>query len=108
MICDLPVFMWAFCGPTLLPCNKSGCRPTRKGKTMKTAKWMFAGFLFAIASSAFAADWTRVASDSSEVVFVDRGSIYEAGNLKKARVLRSYSNTQTIGDDAYPHKSEIL
>ena len=74
---------------------------------MKTARWIIAVLLLAT-SSAFAAEWTRVASDGNEVVFVDRGSIYDAGDLKKARVLRSYSTVQTIGDDAYPHKSEIL
>ncbi|HVY05338.1 MAG TPA: surface-adhesin E family protein [Burkholderiales bacterium] len=74
---------------------------------MKAAKWAIALILLA-ATSAFAAEWTRVASDGNEVVFVDKGSIHDAGNLKKARVLRSYSTVQTIGDEAYPHKSEIL
>ena len=48
------------------------------------------------------------ARDGNEIVFVDRTSIYEVGDLKKARVLRSYSTVQTIGDEAFPHKSEIL
>ena len=41
-------------------------------------------------------------------MFVDRTSIYEVGNLKKARVLRSFSQVQTVGDTAFPHKSEIM
>lgn len=30
------------------------------------------------------------------------------GDLKKVRVLRSFSKVQTIGDEAFPRKSEIL
>ncbi len=28
--------------------------------------------------------------------------------MKKARVLHSYSKVRTVGDEAFPHKSEIL
>ena len=74
---------------------------------MRTAKWIFAVLLL-LATTAFAGEWSLVAHDSDEIVFVDRTSIYEVGDLKKARVLRSFSKVQTIGDEAYPHKSEIL
>jgi hypothetical protein len=74
---------------------------------MKTARWIVAGLLL-LATTAFAEEWSLVAHDSNEIVFVDRTSIFEVGNLKKARVLRSFSTVQTIGDDAFPHKSEIL
>ena len=74
---------------------------------MKTAKWMVAGLLL-LATTAFAQEWSLVAHDSNEIVFVDRSSIFEEGDLKKARVLRSFSKVQTIGDEAFPHKSEIL
>ena len=74
---------------------------------MKTAKWMVAGLLL-LATTAFAQEWSLVAHDSSEIVFVDRSSIFEVGDLRKARVLRSFSKVQTIGDEAFPHKSEIL
>mgnify|MGYP001381265190 FL=1 len=74
---------------------------------MRTAKWIFAALLL-LATTAFAEEWSLVAHDSDEIVFVDRTSIYEVGDLKKARVLRSFSEVQTIGDEAYPHKSEIL
>jgi len=74
---------------------------------MKTARWMVAGLLL-LATTAFAQEWSLVAHDSNEIVFVDRSSIFEEGDLKKARVLRSFSKVQTIGDEAYPHKSEIL
>ncbi len=79
---------------------------------MKTAKWIAALVFFAatgaMSAGAMAGEWSLVAQDDKEIVFVDRGSIHESGNLKKARVLRSYGYVQTIGDTAYPHKSEIL
>jgi hypothetical protein len=74
---------------------------------MKTARLMVAALLM-LATTAFAEEWSLVGRDGDEIVFVDRTSIYEVGDLKKARVLRSFSQVQTIGDDAYPHKSEIL
>ncbi|HKB83152.1 MAG TPA: surface-adhesin E family protein [Burkholderiales bacterium] len=74
---------------------------------MKTMRWIVAVLLL-LATTAFAEEWTLVAQDNNEIVFVDRTSIYEVGNLKKARVLRSFSKVQTIGDEAFPHKSEIL
>jgi hypothetical protein len=64
--------------------------------------------LLLVASTAFAEEWSFVAQQGDEIVFVDRTSIFEVGDLKKARVLRSFSTVQTIGDSAFPHKSEIL
>jgi hypothetical protein len=79
---------------------------------MKIAKWMVGGLLLLATSvvtvSAFAGEWSQVANDGNEVVYVDRASVYEQGDLKKIRVLRSFSTVQTIGDEAFPHKSEIL
>ena len=79
---------------------------------MKTANWIIAALLFvatsAITVPAFAGEWSQVANDGNEVVYVDRASVYEQGDLKKIRVLRSFSTVQTIGDEAFPHKSEIL
>jgi len=75
---------------------------------LNAAKWLVAGLLAVTAASAFAGDWSLVAQGTDEIVFVDRSSIREEGDLKTARVLRSYSSVQTIGDDAFPHKSEIL
>lgn len=74
---------------------------------MKTTKWVFAILMLA-ASSAFAADWSLVAGNEDEIVFVDRSSIQQDGKLKKARMLHSYSKVRTIGDKAFPHKSAIL
>jgi hypothetical protein len=74
---------------------------------VKTTKWIFAAVLLA-ACSAFAEEWSLVAGNNDEIVFVDRTSILQDGDLKKARVLHSYSTVRTIGDEAFPHKSEIL
>ena len=74
---------------------------------MKTTRWLLAAVLM-LGSSAFAEEWSLVAQDGEEIVFVDRTSIFGVGDVKKARVLRSFSKVQTIGDTAYPHKSEIL
>ncbi|MBC8006666.1 MAG: hypothetical protein H7X76_01310 [Prolixibacteraceae bacterium] len=74
---------------------------------MKTARWIVAGTLL-LATTAFAGEWSLIAQENNEVVFVDRTSIFEVGDLKKARILRSFSTVQTIGDEAFPHKSEIL
>ncbi len=68
---------------------------------------MFAALLLA-ATSALAEEWSLVAGSKDEIVFVDRASIQQDGNLKKARVLHSYSKMRTVGDEAFPHKSEIL
>jgi len=74
---------------------------------MKTIRWLTVALLL-LATTAYAQEWSLVAQDRDEIVFVDRSSIYEVGDLKKARVLRSFSKVQTIGDEAFPHKSEIL
>jgi hypothetical protein len=74
---------------------------------MKTMNWVFAALLLA-ASPAFAVEWSLVAGSKDEIVFVDRASIRQDGELKKARVLHSYSTVRTVGDEAFPHKSEIL
>jgi len=74
---------------------------------LKTIKWIVAVLLLA-ASTAFAAEWTLIAGNKDEIVFVDRGSIERDGEVRKARVLHSYSTIRTIGDEAFPHKSEIL
>ena len=74
---------------------------------MKTMKWVFVVLLLA-ASPAFGAEWSLVAGSKDEIVFVDRTSIHQDGELKKARVLHSYSKVRTVGDEAFPHKSEIL
>ncbi len=74
---------------------------------MNTIKWIIALAMLA-ASPAFAGEWSLVAANKDEIVFVDRTSIQQDGDLKKARVLHSYSKVRTVGDEAFPHKSEIL
>jgi hypothetical protein len=74
---------------------------------MKSARWIVAGLLL-LGTSAFAGEWSLISQDPREIVFVDRSSIHADGDMKKARVLRSFRTVHTIGDDAYAHKSEIL
>ena len=75
---------------------------------LNAAKWLVAGILALTAATSFAGEWSLVAQAKNQIVFVDRTSIRDDGDLKTARILRSYSTVQTIGDDAFPHKSEIL
>ncbi len=75
---------------------------------LNAAKWLVAGILALTAITSFAAEWSLVAGNKDQIVFVDRSSIRDEGGLKTARILRSYSTVQTIGDTAFPHKSEIL
>ena len=75
---------------------------------LNLANWLVAGALAVGSASALAAEWTFVGQEGEEIVFVDRSSIREDAGMKTARVLRSYSSVQTIGDSAFPHKSEIL
>ncbi len=74
---------------------------------MKTMQWILAAVLL-FTSTAFAGEWSLVAQDNDEIIFIDRSSIFSVGDLKKARVLRSFSTVQTVGDAAFPHKSEIM
>src|SRR4051812_31120807 len=74
---------------------------------MNIGKALIAGLLL-LASTAFAEEWSLVAQHGDEIVFLDRTSIFEVGELKKARVLRSFSSVRTIGDTSFPHKSEIM
>jgi hypothetical protein len=87
---------------------------------MNTARIANPGLFFIISSglvmislmfgvqAAKAAEWSVVAQSKDEIVYVDRSSIRADGDVRTARVLRSFSSVQTIGDDAFPHKSEIL
>lgn len=75
---------------------------------LNAAKWLVAGVLALTAVSSYAGEWSLVAKANDQIVFVDRTSIRDEGDLKTARILRSYSTVQTIGDTAFPHKSEIL
>jgi len=72
------------------------------------ARWLVAGVIALSASAAFAGEWSWVGGAKDEVAYLDRSSVMAEGKLIKARVLRSYSQVQTIGDNAFQHKSQIL
>lgn len=86
----------------------SAATSTRNFAFFNATLWLFLVFLVMSSTAALAGDWRLVAQQPDEVVFVDSSSIRDQGTLKTARVLRSFSSVQTIGDDAFPHKSEIL
>lgn len=75
---------------------------------MKTKQWIAVIALALGASFAQAADWQVVSPGEDESVFVDSDSVHSDGGLKKAWVLRNYSQVKTLGDDAFPHKSEMI
>src|SRR5690348_8837077 len=105
MICDLPDFRRAICRPTFAAMQQEPGSPgfnAQRSFDMTTAKWVATGVFLNAANwlvagalalgSTFAAagEWSLVAQDATEIVFVDRSSIREDGGLKTARVLRSY------------------
>ncbi len=75
---------------------------------LNAANWLVAGTLALGSVAAVAGEWSLVGQANDEIVFVDRCSIREDRGVKTARVLRSFSTVQTVGDTAFPHKSEIL
>jgi hypothetical protein len=86
----------------------SAAASTRNFAFFNATLWFLVAFMAMSSTAALAGDWRLVAQQPDEVVFVDSSSIRDQGRLKTARVLRSFSSVQTIGDDAFPHKSEIL
>ncbi|MCU0868715.1 MAG: hypothetical protein MUF30_03805 [Burkholderiales bacterium] len=63
-----------------------------------------------IAGSAVAAEpvWQTVDRDALGQVFVDRASITHTAGVTEADVLVSFTRTQTVGDDWYPHRSRVV
>lgn len=60
-----------------------------------------------ISLNAAAQDWQPVPAPD-RLVLVDGASIQRQGATATMRVLESYAGQQTIGDDAYPHRSRLL
>lgn len=55
-----------------------------------------------------AAHWPAVSPVTDETVFKDSDSIRTDGAHTKAWVLRNYSRVKTLGDNGFPHKSELI
>ena len=75
---------------------------------MNIRTWIAAVALAFGASAANAADWQAVQFGAHESVYVDTDSIHADGALRKAWVLHNYSQTTTLGDSAFPHKSKLI
>lgn len=58
--------------------------------------------------AAQAADWHSLSADTATQVFVDRSSITTDGATSEALVLVNYSSTHTLGDDWFPHRSQVV
>lgn len=70
-------------------------------------KWPLAAILTIAHLPALAVDWHRVATTGSQTVLVDRDSVHVFQGDVRARVLHSYSETQTLGD-RFPHRSNVI
>lgn len=61
-----------------------------------------------INGAARAADWRTLSADAGTQVYLDAGSITTAGPAAEAVVLVSYSTARTLGDDWFPHRSQLI
>lgn len=61
-----------------------------------------------VAGAAHAADWRSLSSDAATQVFVDQNSMTSDGAKSEVVVLVNYSTTRTLGDDWFPHRSQVV
>jgi hypothetical protein len=73
----------------------------------RTSKWTVAAALAVASLPALAVDWDRVAATASQTVLIDRDSVHAFNGDVRARVMHSYSQTQTLGD-IFPHRSNVI
>lgn len=62
----------------------------------------------ATAGAARAADWQTITADDGAQVYVDADSVAARGSAVEAVVLVNYSAARTLGDDWFPHRSQVL
>jgi hypothetical protein len=72
--------------------------------TVLLAAW--SGLL--VSGAAHAADWRSLSADTTTQVFVDRSSVTTEGAVSEAVVLVNYSAARTLGDDWFPHRSQVV
>ncbi len=58
--------------------------------------------------AAHASDWRSLGVDQATQVYVDEASVAIDGKTAEALVLVNYSAARTLGDDWFPHRSEIV
>lgn len=61
-----------------------------------------------VTGAAHAADWRSLSADAATQVFVDQNSVTTEGPTSEAVVLVNYSTTHTLGDDWFPHRSQLV
>lgn len=61
-----------------------------------------------VAGSVHAADWRTLSAEDGMQVYLDEGSIKRNGASTRVTVLRNHALTQTLGDDWYPHRSQVV
>jgi hypothetical protein len=78
-----------------------------RARTLATV--LLGAWLGLLATSAVhAADWRSLSADTATQVFVDRNSVTTDGAVSEAVVLVNYSATRTLGDDWFPHRSQVV
>ncbi len=60
------------------------------------------------AGAARAADWQTLTADDGTQVYVDADSVATRGSAVEAVVLVNFSTARTLGDDWFPHRSQVL
>lgn len=58
--------------------------------------------------AAHASDWRSLSVNEATQVYVDESSVAVDGRTAEALVLVNYSEARTLGDDWFPHRSEVV
>lgn len=61
-----------------------------------------------VAGSAHSADWRTLSGEDGMQVYLDEASVVRKGPVTRATIMRNHSLTQTLGDDWYPHRSQVV
>lgn len=73
------------------------------------AAWLLGTWVFILLSGAALADeWQSLPIQSEGQAYLDRASVARHGGEIDAKVLVNFSRVQTIGDDAFPHRTRVL
>ena len=61
-----------------------------------------------VAGSAHAAEWRTLSDEDGMQVYLDEGSVKHHGSSTRVTVMRNHALTQTLGDDWYLHRSQMV
>lgn len=65
-------------------------------------------FGLVVSGAVQAADWRSLSADTATQVFIDQNSVTTDGATSEALVLVNHSATHTLGDDWFPHRSQVV